>query len=490
MAEALSDDDKSDSIDSVVPAYKEEATDDDSGESDIINSAKKIRASGLSYEKVNVFSDGKCAEEEAVNYNNFKWTCCKINDTEQGTKKYYKCNFKRGSNCPAKIYLLFHANNFEVTLFEAIIQHDHTTESEQIGIRIELKNVIVKLFQNGYTTPKAILSELDKLKIIQPKASQIASFLATLRKKLYGPAQISLNYIKNWCIEKSIVPNDPDECFVANYYIKDDDDDPLFILFVTTRNLIKNCLNSNHICADATYKLIWQGYPVLIVGTTDKQCAFHPFGIALCINEKTSDFDYCPIILVADASGAITNGFINVFNVVEKRIMCWFHIKKMKAELRRDIEFMQPIKNETIFDAAIKLFQQKWKAKECPPINNFIDYFINEWYMSNKGWFEGFTIGYPSSNNALEATNGTIKSLYTFRERLPVGEFLSVLENDIIHQLSRERNTDDPITSQNAKAFANVPSINLSLWTSTYHWIKEEREVIIMKNNDEKNAFY
>ncbi|CAF5175517.1 unnamed protein product, partial [Rotaria magnacalcarata] len=64
--------------------------------------------------------------------------------------------------------------------------------------------------------------------------------------------------------------------------------------------------------------------------------------------------------------------------------------------------------------------------------------------MSNKGWFEGFAIGYPSSNNALEATNGIIKSLYTFRERLPVGEFLSVLENDIIHQLSRERNTDDP----------------------------------------------
>ncbi|CAF1263893.1 unnamed protein product, partial [Rotaria magnacalcarata] len=323
MAEALSDDDRSDSIDSVVPAYKEEATDEDSGEDDIINSAKKIRASGLSYET----------------------TCCKINGTEQGIKKYYKSSFKRGSNCLAKIYLLFHASNFEVTLFQAIIQHDHTTESEQIGIRIELKNVIVKLFQNGYTTPKAILSELDKLKIIQPKASQIASFLATLRKKLYGPAQISLNYIKNWCIGKSIVPNDPDECFVAYYYIKDDDDDPLFRLFVTTRNLIKNCLNSNHICADATYKLIWQGYPVLIVGTTDKQCAFHPFGNALCINEKTSDFEfmfksvqltveklynisYCPIILVADASGAITNGFINVFNVVEKRIMCWFHVTK------------------------------------------------------------------------------------------------------------------------------------------------------------------
>jgi hypothetical protein len=45
-------------------------------EGDIINSAKKMRASGLSYEKVKVFSDGKYAEEEAVKYNNFKWTCC------------------------------------------------------------------------------------------------------------------------------------------------------------------------------------------------------------------------------------------------------------------------------------------------------------------------------------------------------------------------------------------------------------------------------
>jgi hypothetical protein len=106
MAEALSDDDKTDSIDSVVPAYREETTDDDGDEGDIINSAKKMRASGLSYEKVKVFSDGKCAEEEAVKYNNFKWTCCKINHTEQGTKKYYKCSFKRGSNCRYNFVLL------------------------------------------------------------------------------------------------------------------------------------------------------------------------------------------------------------------------------------------------------------------------------------------------------------------------------------------------------------------------------------------------
>ena len=36
----------------------------------------------------------------------------------------------------------------------------------------------------------------------------------------------------------------------------------------------------------------------------------------------------------------------------------------MKGELRQDIEFMQLIKNETIFDAAIKLFQKKVEIKE------------------------------------------------------------------------------------------------------------------------------
>ncbi|CAF4422838.1 unnamed protein product, partial [Didymodactylos carnosus] len=57
--------------------------------------------------------------------------------------------FKRCSNCAAKIYLLFHASNFEVTLFQAIMQHDHTTERKQTGIPTEVKNVIVELFQKG-----------------------------------------------------------------------------------------------------------------------------------------------------------------------------------------------------------------------------------------------------------------------------------------------------------------------------------------------------
>ncbi|CAF5024953.1 unnamed protein product, partial [Rotaria sp. Silwood1] len=42
----LSDDDETDSIDSAVPTYREEATDDDGDAGDIINPAKKMTASG------------------------------------------------------------------------------------------------------------------------------------------------------------------------------------------------------------------------------------------------------------------------------------------------------------------------------------------------------------------------------------------------------------------------------------------------------------
>ena len=119
-------------------------------------------------------------------------------------------------------------------------------------------------------------------------------------------------------------------------------------LFFTTRRLIKQAeLSKNHICTDATYKLIWQGYPVLIVGTTDKDKKFHPYGLAVCINEETDDFafifeslkvainkisgfDYKPTTLVADASGAITAGFIKVFGSVEKRVNCWAHMLAKK----------------------------------------------------------------------------------------------------------------------------------------------------------------
>jgi hypothetical protein len=49
----------------------------------------------------------------------------------------------------------------------------------------------------------------------------------------------------------------------------DEDDGKKFRVFLTTKSLIKNASKSNKIHAYATYKLIFEGCPVLMDGNTD-----------------------------------------------------------------------------------------------------------------------------------------------------------------------------------------------------------------------------
>ena len=47
-----------------------------------------------------------------------------------------------------------------------------------------------------------------------------------------------------------------------------------------------------HVCTDGTYKCIFQGYPVLIYGTTDKAKAFHSFGLSLVNRERSEEYAF------------------------------------------------------------------------------------------------------------------------------------------------------------------------------------------------------
>ena len=63
--------------------------------------------------------------------------------------------------------------------------------------------------------------------------------------------------------------------------------------FFTRKILIKLAeINKTYLCTEATYKLIWQGFPVPIVGTTDKAKKFLPFWLAVCMKEESADFAF------------------------------------------------------------------------------------------------------------------------------------------------------------------------------------------------------
>ena len=84
-----------------------------------------------------------------------------------------------------------------------------------------------------------------------------------------------------------------DEAFVIGSTIDDsagEDGIPNFQVTVSTRRLVKLLDRSGQwpLHVDGTYKLTWQGFPVLISGITDAQHRFHPVSLSLVSHERTS----------------------------------------------------------------------------------------------------------------------------------------------------------------------------------------------------------
>jgi len=112
--------------------------------------------------------------------------------------------------------------------------------------------------------------------------------------------------------------------------------------------LLSIALKANHIAIDPTYKLVWQGCPVIQVGSTDNQKHYQPFGLAVCDKEEDIDFYFIfssllklvpgfhPTILLADGSHAIA-----------------------------DIKLIQTATSLETFVAVSKLFLAKWSPKSA-----------------------------------------------------------------------------------------------------------------------------
>ena len=170
--------------------------------------------------------------------------------------------------------------------------------------------------------------------------------------------------------------------------------------------------------------------------------------------------------------------------------MCFFHVlknlepyfKKLRdrneyRNLRNDIHALQTCKNPTTFQKACTLFEAEWTKKEDTQVVECVQYFIENWIRRNNKWYEGVAVGYPSTNNGIEGTNATIKQQHTFRECLPVGQFLMSLE-DLVSKWSTVRNP----ASVNCVPFKESPSISLKAWTEAFQWVMSKK-IALEKDN-------
>lgn len=279
------------------------------------------------------------------------------------------------------------------------------------------------------------MQELSEMEGISPPTfKQLQALIAKLRKKIFGPVNISMNELSELLKGHKAVPDDLHESFVLCEEVNIDSDEPYFRLLITTKNLLKTATLRNFSHSDATYKCVWQGFPVFMLGTTDWDKAYHPYGLSVCSDEKTDDFKFLfqgikngaqnilkhelkQQTLVCDAAFAIINAFKEVFGENVVVVMCWYHAKVAmekhlniaKKENREailcDIEFLHLASTRDIFDNAARLFMRKWMSVEP----DYCKYFEDEWLTKHRNWYLGAAEHTPCHNNALESSNRYLK---------------------------------------------------------------------------------
>ena len=244
----------------------------------------------------------------------------------------------------------------------------------------------------------------------------------------------------------------------------------------------------------------------MTIGTTDMSKQFHPFGLGITLEEtskdfeflfksvsetskKTDDFDYKPTVLIADNAPAITNGFVNAYINISKRVCCWAHVirnidiylkpiknEQSKIQIRYDICKIQLSINEGLFKKALELFFIKWRGDI--QINNFLDYFENQWCLQNDGWYEGYSWGIPSHSNAIESTHKQMKAFELLRNRLAFNQFLNSMQTGLVYEWSMERNP----TNNNCKLYHSKPIITTKDWTDAFKWNSKNHKCVKLDN--------
>lgn len=94
--------------------------------------------------------------------------------------------------------------------------------------------------------------------------------MKTVKGEMNGNTRLNLGTLEKWLSDTSTVPDDETQPFILDFVIDDmNEAKPRFKCFVTSRILLKSAVGADKVHCDATYKIVREGYPILVVGTSD-----------------------------------------------------------------------------------------------------------------------------------------------------------------------------------------------------------------------------
>lgn len=430
---------------------------------------------------------------------------CRTRFTLEGMKEEYSCAFNKRGSCPYKL-LLFLPNDSRSAQILYAEKHIH---DETFVHKSVVQKKILSL-SNDRMKPKNILNNIRReMPDANVSLKSIHNLIYRSKNLLTGVTSpcVSLGALCKWLREQSNVPSDIHSSFILNFETPSAMQDELFFRFaVTTKSLLGNALKSHLIHADATYKLNWQGFPLLLFGCTDLQRKFHPISFGCCTSETTEDFTFMfnaikegirthysqafePKYLMADAAAAIANGAKAVFVQIPEItvIMCFAHVManlekqkvdtmdgKIKKEMLADVSSIHRAHDLPTYKKAIQLFLKKYEAHV-----DFCDYMQKTWF--NKYWYQGIRHFTPGTNNALEGTNSVIKRDYTYREREPFEQFkVSLLR--IASEMAAKYAEDKPFSYR-----VDVP---IDCWRESLEYLDAEKHRVEHTMNSDSKVVY
>lgn len=256
-----------------------------------------------------------------------------------------------------------------------------------------------------------------------PTIRQIRYMLKSMERKNI-PSTFSYGELIEWLKTQTSVPVTLDEAFVVDWFYEKTDDSFAFV--VSTRRLLRNAIKEKNVSGDGTYKIIWQKFPIIVIGMVDRENHFHIIAVVVTSNERASEYEfvfrtirmgveletnevYKPETIISDHAAAIRNGFFAVFGPSDN-VICSVHMfrklqersgyssKENKKSIIDDVHILHSSSDRGAFDCAVSLFLEKWEGKD----KDFCTYFKSTWLGEyTRNWYRGYSPFVPDHNNAI-----------------------------------------------------------------------------------------
>ena len=123
-----------------------------------------------------------------------------------------------------------------------------------------------------------------------PKSDQIANYLAAYKRREFGSVgNVTMHSLQSAATKMQVFPENIDEGYVLGSTF--DLEERSFVIVLSTVRMSTHDIGSM-IYSDATYKLTWNNFHVIMMGYSDKNRRFHPVIVAIASHETHKQFNF------------------------------------------------------------------------------------------------------------------------------------------------------------------------------------------------------